>query len=134
VKISYDRSYDPPMPVVPVRISGVEADGPGILVHAILDTGADCSVIPERHAQLLHLPMVDVASVHGFADGGKTRPLYAARLRIGARNLLARVIAYGSEPLLGRDVLNQLVVRLDGPELQLQLTSPPPRSKRMRKR
>lgn len=119
--VPFDDTYDPPMPVLPVRVSGVDAGGPGILLHAVVDTGADCSVIPERTANMLRLPIVDMVSVQGFAGDGKPRPIYAARLRIADLNILARVVALGSEPLLGRDVLNRLVLHVDGPAHKLRV-------------
>lgn len=119
--VPFDDSYDPPMPVLPVHVSGVDADGPGVLLHAVVDTGADCSVIPERTARVLRLPIVDMISVQGFAGDGKPRPIYAARLRFDGHDMLARVIAFGREPLLGRDVLNLLILQLDGPGQKLRV-------------
>jgi predicted aspartyl protease len=121
VLVPFDDTYDPPMPVLPVHVSGVDADGPGVLLHAVVDTGADCSVIPERSARVLRLPIVDMVSVEGFAGDGKPRPIYAARLRFGGHNILARVVAFGEEPLVGRDVLNRLVLHLDGPAQKLRV-------------
>jgi predicted aspartyl protease len=125
VRFAFDQSYDPPAPVLPLHVSGVDAEGPAVLVHALIDTGADCSVIPARVARLLKLPIVDKASVRGFAGDPEQRPIFAARLRIGETILLARLLAIGTEPLLGRDILNQLVVRIDGPNHQLHLTTQP---------
>lgn len=119
--VPFDDSYDPPMPVLPIHVSGVDANGPGVLLHAVVDTGADCSVIPVRAARALRLPVVDMISVQGFAGDGKARPIYAARLRFAGHNMLARVIAFGEEPLLGRDVLNRLVLHLDGPAQKLRV-------------
>lgn len=128
--VAFDESYDPPMPVLPVHVSGVDADSPGVLLHAIVDTGADCSVLPERTVRTLRLPVVDIVSVQGFAGESRARPIYAARLRIGGKTLLARIIGFGSEALLGRDVLNRLVMRFNGPERQLELVPPKRRGSR----
>jgi hypothetical protein len=64
--------------------------------------------------------------------GGKPRrvPVYAVRLRVGSLRTLTRVVALGDEALLGRDVLNQLILSIDGPA---QRISAEPRAKRTRK-
>jgi predicted aspartyl protease len=134
VRFAFDETFDPPAPVLPVHVEGVTSDSLGVLVHAIVDAGADCSVIPARVARVLKLPIVDHVFVKGFAGDDEPRLMYAARLRIGGRRILARVLALGNEPLLGRDVLNSLVLRVDGPKLQLQIVAsrraPPPPRKR----
>jgi predicted aspartyl protease len=130
VRVAFDESFDPPAAVLPVRVGSVDADGPAVLVHAIIDTGADCSVIPARVARLLKLPIVDKVSVRGFAGDAEPRPVFVARLRIGETSLLARILAIGTEPLLGRDILNQLVMRFDGPNQRLQLEPQPRRRAR----
>ena len=132
--VPFDDSYDPPMPVLPVHVSGVDLDSAGLLLHAIVDTGADCSVIPERTVRMLKLPVVDMVSVQGFAGDSKAQRIYAARLRIAGRSILARIVGFGGEPLLGRDVLNQLVLRLDGPDRQLEIVARRRRSSPKRKR
>jgi hypothetical protein len=51
-------------------------------------------------------------------------PVYAAELVAGKRRSLARVVACGREPLLGRGWLNRLRVTLDEPALTLFLQAP----------
>lgn len=130
MKVAFDNSYDPPAPVLPVHVSGINRSGAGLLLHALVDTGADCSVIPARLVRTLRLPLVDKVSVKGFA--GKAEPLavHAVQMRVAGRRLLARVVAFGTEPLLGRDILNQFELRLDGPSGVCQVASP----KRTRRR
>jgi hypothetical protein len=51
-------------------------------------------------------------------------------VRIGTLRVLARVAAFGDEALLGRDLLNRLILHCDGPA---QVVSATPRAKRSRK-
>jgi len=55
--------------------------------------------------------------------GGQTRraPVYAARVRLAGLSCLARVIAFDGEALIGRDLLNRVIVLLDGPHLALSV-------------
>ena len=40
-----DAAYDPPVPVVPVRIADPQGEL-AVLVPGLIDTGADCTLIP----------------------------------------------------------------------------------------
>jgi hypothetical protein len=68
--------------------------------------------------------------VQGVGGQAVRVPVHAARLRIGTLRALARVVALGDEALLGRDILNKLVLSIDGPA---RLISAVPRTKRTRK-
>jgi predicted aspartyl protease len=129
-RLAFDDNYDPPAPVLPVRIAGIDEHDPAAMLRMLVDTGADCTLIPTRVARSLRLPIVDRVEVQGV--GGKPRrvPVYAVRLRVGALRTLTRVVALGDEALLGRDVLNQLMLQIDGPA---QRISAEPRVKRTRK-
>jgi predicted aspartyl protease len=132
-RVSFDDSYEPPAPVLPVRVGGLEDHDPAAMLRMLVDTGADCTLIPLKIAKSLRLPMVDKVSIQGV--GGKTQQasVHAARVRVGKLRVLARVVALGDEALLGRDVLNRMVVQLDGPGQTIDATPPPPRPKRARR-
>ena len=68
-RVVFDRSFDPPASVLPVRIAGVGEDDPAVLLRMLVDTGADCTLIPVRVARSLRLPIVDRIRVLGV--GGK---------------------------------------------------------------
>src|SRR5687768_13660979 len=93
----------------------------GALVAGLIDTGADCTLISAALATALGLPRVDDAEITGVGGGGGIAPVYAARVEIAGTAAIARLVAYGSEVIIGRDVLNRIVTVLDGPRLQLRL-------------
>lgn len=134
MKIAFDDSYDPPAPVLPVHVSGVKGTGPGLLLHALVDTGADCSVISARVVRALRLPIVDKVIVKGFAGKAEPSAVHAIQMRVGGRRLLARVVASGTESLLGRDILNQLELYLDGHSAVCELAPATRRRRRRRRR
>jgi len=119
----FDARWQPPAPVVPVHVGGIGAHDPAVLVPMLVDTGADCTLISERLAESLRLPLVDRVIIQGVGGPPEPVPVYAARLRLGARRMLARVVAFGDEALLGRDVLNRLQLGWDGPAQMLELPS-----------
>jgi predicted aspartyl protease len=121
----FSEAFAPAAPVLPVHVGGIAEDSPAVLLQMLVDTGADCSLIPEQLAQRLRLPQVDKVSIVGV--GGQALPvlIYAARMRIGPLRVLARIAAYGDEALLGRELLNQLVLRFEGPEQLLHVPTRP---------
>lgn len=121
-RVAFDERYDPPAPVLPVRIAGVQASAPAVLLRMLVDTGADCTLIPARIAKSLGLPIIDRIEVIGVGGKPIAAPVHAARMHVGAVRALTRVVALGNEALLGRDLLNRLVLRIDGPSRMLEAT------------
>lgn len=117
----YDESYDPPAPVVPLRIvhPGREA---AVLTPGLIDTGADCTLIPASFAHGLKLPLVGRLEITGVGGGGGSAPVHAGRVEIADASILARLVLYEQEVIVGRDVLNRIISLLDGPQLRLELS------------
>lgn len=129
-RVAFDATFDPPAPVLPVRISGLDEHGPAAMLRMLVDTGADCTLIPEKIARSLRLPVVDRAEIQGVASKGQSANVHAARIRLGALRVLARVVALGDECLLGRDILNRVVLQYDGPAEVMHVTTRQKRSRR----
>jgi predicted aspartyl protease len=130
-RFSYDASLDPPAPVVPVRISrpvGEEA----VMLTMLVDTGADCTLVPISIVRQLGLPQIDIIGLTGVGGAKQRATVHAASVELGELRVLARVVAFIDEAILGRDVLNQAVVMLDGPGLVISVTGRP-RTKRRRR-
>ena len=119
--LAYDAGFDPPAPVVPVLLSAVGSDR--VLTPMLLDTGADCTLVPERVARSLGLPRVGRSDVRGVTGASTSRDCHAALVRIGAWSRIVRVVPLEDEAILGRDVLRAMVVRLDGPSGEFHLAT-----------
>jgi predicted aspartyl protease len=100
------------------------------MLPMLVDTGADCTLVPAPVVRRLGLPQVDVIGVTGVGGGKKQATVHAAFVEFGGVRLLARIVAFVDEAILGRDVLNQTIVQLDGPGLALSVTSRRPRRRR----
>jgi predicted aspartyl protease len=131
IRFAYDKHLDPPAPVVPVRVAGRVSEH-AVMLPMLVDTGADATLVPARIVHRLGLPLVDVVAVSGV-DGLKQRAtVHLASVELAELRVNARIIAFADEAILGRDVLNQSIVTLDGPGLTISVQ--PAARKRRRSR
>jgi len=93
------------------------------LLRALVDTGAECTLVPFEVADVLQLPVVDEMSIQGIGGEARRPLVHAARVEFAGVECLARVVAFGREAILGRDLLNRTLVELDGPRLSLSFDS-----------
>lgn len=88
----------------------------------LVDTGADCTLVPASLVRQLKLPQIDVVGLTGIGGARRRSTVHAAAIEVGELRLVARVVAFTDEAILGRDVLNDAVARLDGPGLTISIT------------
>jgi len=93
---------------------------------ALLDTGADLSQIPAVAAQAMQLEQVDVMDTTTSHNETAERPVYVANLRFEGFSFPATWVIGDEYPiaLIGRDVLNEIIARFDGPGRSLDLHRP----------
>lgn len=120
----YDDGYDPAAAVIPTRVRAPGNDI-SVLVPALVDSGADISVVAAEVALRLALPVVDVLQVRGVGVAPRRAAVHAASVQVGDLDTLVEVLALGDETLLGRNLLRHLVVELDGPAGRLTIGGAP---------
>ena len=122
---SYSRRFDPSAPVLTISL-GVPFSPEMVQVETLIDSGSDMTVVPERIVEQLQLRRADYVTVSGLELETRERPVYAVTVNIEGvfGPTIQGVIAWEKDyGLLGRDVLNSLVVILDGPNRQLEVRS-----------
>jgi predicted aspartyl protease len=123
--IEYSRDFDPPAPFMAIVIAASNDSERWSSVGALLDTGAEVSIIPRQTVYELELSPYAEMIIEAF-DGRRQRvDLYAVALEVaGTRLFPVRAVAYStSYALLGRDVLNRFLTTLDGPHLSFEITA-----------
>lgn len=125
MKRLYGRAFDPPAPVVPVRL---RAPGQPDAAHAdgTIDSGSDLCAIPDRLVAALDLPPVRSVRARGFAGAPVEVPVYRVDLEVDGFAFPRVEALPTARPyvLVGRNVLRRLVVRLDGPRELLVTLDP----------
>lgn len=116
----YDRAhYKPSAPVLDLTIKPRPAANQrtGVMVRALVDSGADATMLPEVLPIKIGAIKVDRRRSRGVYGHVRTVSVYLVDLQIGLLVIpviQAVGISDDDEPLLGRDVLNHLIVTLDG--------------------
>lgn len=124
MKFSYSTDYAPPAPGADVKLRPPEEStmlGP---FPAIVDTGADMCVVPDRYLKRWRLPAEDYGYLRSQWGERRKVAIYSLDIEIGAARYVAvDVVAdeRGDEIILGRNLLNKLVVTLNGPQQELEI-------------
>lgn len=113
---NYDSSYLPAMPVADIEVINIEDNSQRIKLTAIVDSGADGTFIPESHLRSLKIESVRKAQVRGVSGFAYSVEIYMVKLKVGSYELHGiRVVGdKQNQTIIGRNVLNQLIVTLNG--------------------
>jgi predicted aspartyl protease len=114
----YSADYNPSMPMIEVGISLLQQTQPAITIMALVDSGSDASLLPVSVFDLIRAIPVDKVRIRGILGQSYPANLYSVNIYIGTHRLFARQIAgvnSTEDILIGRNVLNQLEVILNGP-------------------
>ncbi len=116
-----DELFSPPAPILQVTVSRVSRIQAEENRFALLDTGADMTAIPVTLVHRLRLTRVGKLQIEDVNGNAVIKQTYAARLQILGHELpwLEIVLTELDFVVLGRDVLNLLDIRLNGPGLML---------------
>ena len=114
----YNSSFDPPAPVLPIQLSPPLTSAYASAI-ALIDTGADMTVIPRSLTKKLSLQRVDIAYTQGVWGNVTESPVFSALLKCETGEVkIIRVISWDENyAILGRDLLNQWKLNLDGPKM-----------------
>lgn len=122
----YDsEQFDPPAPVIIVEVSK-----PYSTIFekskAKIDTGADISVIPDNWVKEWGLVPARVLPTLGYDRKREERPTYFVNISFDKFKFdFTEVISSDRENvLIGRDILNNLNISLNGKKLEFEITDP----------
>lgn len=117
ISFNYSRPFDPTMPIVEVSVRAVGTSHPASVVTALVDSGADATILPLSVLQQVGARYVRGRVMRGVTGIPENVDTYLVTIQIGPYVVNGiRAVAYDNnmDPIIGRDVLNNLVVTLDG--------------------
>lgn len=116
ISFSYSRRFDPTMPVVEATVRAVGMSHLTSVVTALVDSGADATILPLSVLQQVGARYVRGRVMRGVTGTPENVDTYLVTIQIGPYVVHGiRAVAYDNDmdPIIGRDVLNNLVVTLD---------------------
>ncbi|MBN2002884.1 MAG: retroviral-like aspartic protease family protein [Anaerolineae bacterium] len=114
----YVTSYHPSFPAMEVVLQNSENDLHTATLSALLDTGADGTLVPLTYLREILAPPLTEVRLRSHWGEWRTAQLYLVEIRMAELTLTNVFVVgdeQGEEVVLGRDVLNRLILVLDGP-------------------
>ncbi len=124
MKFPFSQDFYPPAPVVSIQIA-LPGEQPLLdNFPALLDTGSDGTIFPLHILQLLDPPLIYTARVRGISGPKRDLPVFQLDIFFNDLRFPNHFVIgdeQGEDILLGRNLLNKLVILLDGPHAQTDL-------------
>lgn len=120
----YDSSFYPAMPVIEIQIQRRVGQSP-IILTAIVDSGADATMVPLRYLRELRARKGQTKWLSGTAGGRYEVDLYTIAVQVGQHRVVYLDVVgteRRDEVIVGRDLLNQYVVKLDAPGYTVEMS------------
>lgn len=120
----YDSAYFPPAPTIDLTFSSATTGRMTPSLRAFVDSGADATLVPRALLEGIQATFADDAYLRSQWGERRRVRLYVVDVKIGDW-VLPGITVVGddrsSELIVGRDVLNQLRILLDGPTQRVQV-------------
>lgn len=127
---SHLTQYSPPIPAIELTLHALSRQSSVGPLSALVDTGADITLIPLVHLEQLGAPELDEVRLRSHWGSYTTVTTYLVDIEVSAGVLPGVEVVgdlYGDTILLGRNVLNKLLLLIDGPRQITELLSKRPR-------
>lgn len=116
-RFPFDQQYSPAAPVLEIQLAAPGDESKTDKLSALIDTGADGTLIPEQYLEAIQAIAVGDALLSGILGESRQVTLYEVDIYIANRVLPGVIVAaneYSREIILGRNLLNKLILLLDG--------------------
>ena len=117
MSIPYDTRFSPPAPILYIRLASPGDAPQGESLAGITDTGSDGTLVPIRLLEAVEAIDVGEATLYGVLGETRNVHLYEVDIHIGDLTLPNVIVVgdeHGDEIVIGRNILNGLILLLDG--------------------
>jgi hypothetical protein len=115
---NYTDEYWPPFPVLEISFA-VRDEAPSVEpLQALIDTDADGTFVPVKYIKQLNIPVSGQMIVHPHFGTPQVAHTHTLDILVGSYRFSAIEVVgdnYSKEIIVGRNLLNKLVLLLDGP-------------------
>jgi predicted aspartyl protease len=113
----YNRDFSPAAPFVEVEVNNYDAEGTPVIINAQIDSGADATMMPIAVLEEVGALFEATHQARDFSGRLHLVDLYATSVNLAGQTFYLSVIAQEntSKGVIGRGILNDLVVTLNGP-------------------
>jgi predicted aspartyl protease len=123
----YDQTYTPAMPVASVQLTSLVTGRTAGPFSAVIDSGSDGTLIPIDILDEIGALSIGSGRLRWLWQESRTTKIYVVRLALGPYQLAGVRVASvpgGTEFILGRNVLNQISLTLNGPAESIEIPHP----------
>lgn len=128
VRFPYSDNYVPAAPVIELRVTGSARRRKTQTVEALVDTGADATILPISLLTAVGAQFLHSRRMRGVLGKSYDIDIFYVTVEIAGLTLrglrVTGVKDSAEEPIVGRDVLNRLQVLLDGPNELIDVSVP----------
>jgi len=113
----YNNKYLPAAPFVQVTIYSLNRPKMGLSIALLVDSGTDGTLLPKKIIKAIRARFLETRMMGGITGPRVQVRAYLVSIEIGGyviHGIRAAALEDDQEPILGRDVLNQLIVTLNG--------------------
>ncbi len=113
----YSNAYYPSAPVAQITVGHVKREKNQQTITALIDSVSDVTMIPINVLRAVKAKYVETRQMRGISGLAYPVDTYLVKICIGPHTIYgieAAAVERHEEAIIGRDVLNQLVVILNG--------------------
>lgn len=129
-RYSHSTQQSPPIPTVELTLRSPDGKPSSRPLVALVDTGADITLVPLAHLEQIGAPELDEVRLRSHWGSYSTVTTYLVDIEMGAGTQPdVEVVGdlHSDTILLGRNVLNKLLLLIDGPHQITDVLSKRPR-------
>lgn len=124
MSVPFHHAVYPPAPALEIILTNPLSGRRSAYYHAILDTGADITVVPAKMLSQLSLSPMRRERVSGLWGGSSVVKLYVVDVEIAGQTFTGTEVVESpteKQILIGRNLSNQLRLLIDGPALTVEI-------------